>query len=374
MAQVVGRMDELGLHRADGHASVAGLLRVAGWSNAEVRRARQLANLVETEPDIAAELSSGRLGVAQSHDLARARASPRVGGQLSEVVPIMLQHAERLSHREFQLVVRRWESLADTDGADQTAEAAHDGRDANVVELGEEIVVRANGATGPGAILRDVFDRFVAAEWDRDWALTKDAFGDDASAALMPRSNAQRRFDALVAIFQRAAAAEPDARAAEPLVNLVVDVHTLDALINGNPTLPTPPPEPRRRRCETVDGVALRPVDIASGIWWGRVRKVVVDDTGVVIAMGRRQRLFTGAAREAVMLQAFRCVAAGCDVPLRRCQADHLRDWQHAGVTDPWNGGPLCGRHNRMKNTGYRITRDPAGYWHTHRPDGTEIT
>lgn len=373
-AQMVGRLEEAGAHHADGHASVAGVLRVARWSNAEIRGVRQLARLVDAVPEVGEALSAGRLGVAQAHDLARAHANPRVGDQLSGVVPVMLEHARRLEHREFRLVVRRWESLADVDGADRAADAAHERRDAQVVEVGDEVVVRAHGATGPGSVLADVFERFVAAEWDHDWAVTKEALGEDATVAAMPRSSGQRRYDALVAIFERAAAASPDARVAEPLVELVVDVHTVDALLNGRPTLPTAPPDPRRRRCETVDGVPVRPADVASAIWWGRIRKVVVDDAGVPIAMGRRQRLFTGAAREAVMLQATRCVAAGCDVPLRRCQADHLRDWQHDGHTDPSNGAPLCGRHNRLKNSGYRIRRDPAGDWHTYRPDGSEIT
>ena len=374
MAGVVGRLEEVGAHRADGHASVAGLLRVARWSNVEIRRVRQLARLVDAVPEVGSALSAGRLGVAPAYDLARAHANPRVGDRLSEVVPVMLEHAQRLEHREFGVVVRRWESLVDVDGADRSAEVAHEGRDAQVVEVGNEVVVRAHGATGPGSILAEVFERFVAVEWDHDWAVTKEAFGEDASVAVMPRSSGQRRYDALVAIFERAAAAEPGARAAEPLVDLVVDVHTLDALLNDAPTLPTVAPEPRRRRCETVDGVPVRPADVVSALWWGRVRKVVVDDAGVPVAMGRRQRLFTGAAREAVMLQATGCVAAGCDVPVRRCQADHLRDWRHEGRTDPVNGAPLCGRHNRLKNVGFRVRRDAAGYWHTHRPDQTEIT
>ena len=51
---------------------------------------------------------------------------------------------------------------------------------------------------------------------------------------------------------------------------------------------------------------------------------MVVDSAGVVINMGRRQRLFTGNAREAVLLQSSRCVVAGCATPIRRCEADHL--------------------------------------------------
>jgi hypothetical protein len=47
--------------------------------------------------------------------------------------------------------------------------------------------------------------------------------------------------------------------------------------------------------------------------------------------------------------------------------------WHHHGLTDGANGAPVCGRHNRLKNTGYRVHRDQHGYWHTYRPDGTEI-
>ncbi|MCU1354766.1 MAG: endonuclease, partial [Acidimicrobiales bacterium] len=44
------------------------------------------------------------------------------------------------------------------------------------------------------------------------------------------------------------------------------------------------------------------------------------------------------------------------------------------GETNPHNGGPACGRHNRYKQHGYTVHRDPDGPWHTYRPDGTEIT
>ena len=40
----------------------------------------------------------------------------------------------------------------------------------------------------------------------------------------------------------------------------------------------------------------------------------------------------------------------------------------------PANGGPACGRHNRIKNRGYTVHRDDDGNWHVHRPDGSELT
>ena len=43
-------------------------------------------------------------------------------------------------------------------------------------------------------------------------------------------------------------------------------------------------------------------------------------------------------------------------------------------MTAPDNGGPACGRHNRLKSSGYSARRDASGTWHVHRPDGTELT
>jgi hypothetical protein len=113
---------------------------------------------------------------------------------------------------------------------------------------------------------------------------------------------------------------------------------------------------------------------VVAAMIWGQVRRVVVDSAGVVINMGRRQRLFRGNARQAILLQSTRCVVAGCATPIRRCEADHLTEWGRHGHTDGPNGAPVCGRHNRLKNSGYRVHRDQHGYWHTYRPDGTEIT
>jgi hypothetical protein len=165
-----------------------------------------------------------------------------------------------------------------------------------------------------------------------------------------------------------------DATPAEPLVNLVVDVHTLDALLHGgDPTLATRP-DVWRRRCGTVDGQPLAPAEVLEAMWWGRIRTVVVDDHDVIVAMGRTRRLFTGRLRQAVLMRSERCVWPGCDRPAQRCHADHLTEYQHGGTTDPANGGPGCHRHNNFKTTHrYTVHRDPDGTWHTHRPDGTEV-
>ena len=197
-------------------------------------------------------------------------------------------------------------------------------------------------------------------------------FGDAACYSLMPRSDAQRRFDAMYAIFERAAATSPDATAAVPLVNLMLDVPTLKAYLDGSADMAVPA-DPRQRRAKPSRGSRSHPSDVIAAMIWGQVRRVVVDSAGVVINMGRRRRLFTGNARQAVLLQSSRCVVAGCAAPIHRCQADHMTEWGRLGHTDGPNGAPVCGRHNRLKNSGYRVHRDDEGFWHTYRPDGTEI-
>lgn len=68
-----------------------------------------------------------------------------------------------------------------------------------------------------------------------------------------------------------------------------------------------------------------------------------------------------------------RCTHPGCLVRTSRCQADHTIEHSKGGFTDPDNGGPKCLRHNLIKNTGYSVHRDRRGYWHTYRPDGSEV-
>ena len=112
---------------------------------------------------------SGEIGVAQAHELGRAFANPRCGTQLVEVAEVMVDNATKLSHHEFRITVRRWELLADLDGAHSTAEAAHEGRRAGIAEVGEEIHLHARGGLAQGAVMTEIFERFCDAEFTADW-------------------------------------------------------------------------------------------------------------------------------------------------------------------------------------------------------------
>ncbi len=115
----------------------------------------------------------------------------------------------------------------------------------------------------------------------------------------------------------------------------------------------------------------LLPDDIVRASLLGHVRRVVMNSAGVVIEMGRKQRLFTGAARDAAKLMATTCDHPGCGVSVTFAQVDHMVEWSDNGVTDPENSSIACGRHNPTKHTHYRVRRTDRGYVVYHRRDGT---
>ncbi len=227
-----------------------------------------------------------------------------------------------------------------------------------------------------GATIEEIFARFCDAEFRADWEAGLAQWGDRMTPALMERTDRQRRFDALLAVFTTAAASGR-VGSFDSLVNIVVDQvtyeHHLTKLVGGS-AAPLDPTTVDQRRCETSTGHQIDPADVIAASLAGHVRRVVFDTSGVVIDLGRRSRLFTGRARDAVFLGHRGCIWPGCNQHSGRCQTDHSTPWSSDhGETRADNGAPMCGRHNRWKARGYRTWRDPNGSWHTYRPDGTEI-
>jgi hypothetical protein len=292
----------------------------------------------------------------------------------------------------------------DQDGAFDELRDAVDGRRASVVEVGGTLVVSAHGGDPvQAAKLQAIFDAFAEREYRNDIEQRRELYGDDAALHSLPRTHAQRGFDALVAIFA-AAHASPDGRSLPDLVvNLVVDEHTAHetlatagiVLPNGNSVelgdtgLPVDEPglldglaaelvdDPAAfltRRCETASGSPIHPSVVLRSLLTGHVRRVVLDSRGVIIDYGTRQRLFTGLARHAALLLARTCEFPGCDLPAEWSQVDHNIEWSAGGRTDQDNTNIGCGHHNRRKHRQrWRTRRDQRGRAYTIRDDGTII-
>ena len=142
-----------------------------------------------------------------------------------------------LEFADFAVVLARWETLADADGAHRDHERAHDDRDAFIAPVGNEVHLRAHCGTTQGAVLREIFDRFLGAEFHADWDAAKATHGDLVTKALLARTDRQRRADALAAIFHAAASTAPG----RPGTGTGAEHH------HRPPHVRSPPRPPRRR-------------------------------------------------------------------------------------------------------------------------------
>jgi hypothetical protein len=259
--------------------------------------------------------------------------------------------------------VRHWERLADADGAHRDEEQTHAARHAGLVTI--DGVTHLSGLLGgaQGAIVTEVFEAYVRAEFDAEWDDVRARYGDAACPSLMERTERQRRADALVAIFEAAAGGGHGPRV--PVVDILIDQHVYEAQLVAmveDRALAVDVVDPTRSRCHTRRGDPIGPADAVAASLVGHVRRVVLGADGVIINLGRSSRLFHGSARTAAILQAAlshagRCVWPGCIH--RRCQIDHTRAWAtDEGTTDVANSGPLCPRHNRQPPRGQ--SRSPS--------------
>jgi hypothetical protein len=391
------------IHLTDGHHSIKGYLRATcNWSGSEIARNRTLATVTNAIPAVGDALLSGRIGIPQALEIAKAHANRRIGHLVAAIAPVLLEHAEHLRFDDFKIVVDRFVMLADLDGAFDEIAANLEHRTAHVTELGGTLDITATGGSPLTATkMISIFERFVQAEFHNDIETRRTEHGDQADQHPLPRTAAQRRFDALEAIFDTAAAAAGDAQqTADPLVNIIIDAHTLDEaftrtgillpnrnhldideLANATPIdalidqIHNDPASLLERRCETTSGIAVHPLLVLQAALTGHVRRVIIDSAGVVTDLGRKQRLFTGSARIAAKLLTRRCSHPGCNITTTFADIDHIDEWaHHHGTTNQHNASIRCGKHDRFKHQHqWRTRRAPNGQHYTIKPDGTII-
>ena len=373
-SRIVGHVDESAPFRKDGFFSArAWATHRLGLSGPEAHRRLQTGRFQRRHGLWANAAAAGVVGVAQSALMARIAANPRISAEMLERDSFeLLVDAMDLPYLEFERRARRWEALADPIGASDAAERNRETRHVTVRPRPDGGWTLSGSLDGvSGAEFAEILAHFVDAEWRADWAEARERLGDRATVTDLRRSQPQREADGLMAMARAAASVQGDPSRAMPTLNVLADVETLRATLAGEPISTN---RYRDMVCRTQSGHELHPTDAANTGLWAHVRRVVFDSAKVTTEMGRRQRLFTGSAREAVMLGSDACVWVGCDQPVGRCQADHSLGWKAHGATVPRNGQPLCGRHNRLKEGGYQVYRDSDGAWHTINPDGREIT
>ncbi|MDH3705783.1 MAG: 13E12 repeat family protein [Acidimicrobiia bacterium] len=377
-ADLVAAIDRRGLHHVDGHGSAKVMVRhVAKLSNAEAAARARTAKALVQLPELGAAYRAGRVGTCQVRRVARAAANPRVADRLPESEARLVRKAGELSYKFFDALVTDWVRRVDDDGTCDVNQRNHENRDAVLIQdFDQSWHFTAGCGALQGAEMRDIFDHFIAAEFTADWEAARAEHGDTATVEQLPRTPGQRRFDAFFEICRRAATAPPGGKRPEVITNIVIDQATYERQLAELAGMLPAPDDPRRDgyRCSTLDGHPVEPTEATAASLTGHVRRVVIGSDSVVIDVGRRQRLFTGSAQLAVRLADTECYWPGCHVPVSQTQTDHLLPWpDRRARTNPRNGGPACGRHNRTKERGFTPWRDPAGQWHVLRPDGTPI-
>ena len=384
-AAMVGVLDEADQRRlwaGDGHRGVRNwLMALTNVSSAEASRRCQLMRALRDLDELRDGLRSGDIGVCQARELARVHANPRARARMRRAEARLVTAARRRCFDDFHRATTRWTAAADRLGTEMSHDDTHGARHARLRVTPAGVSLSAHGGTAQGSQMLEIFAAYVDAEFRNEWDTGRETHGDAMSADMLVRTSAQREFDALHAIFLAAArqpASDAEPAVSVPTVNIVVDETTFNEYLAHAAGGPAPAPAATdddsnvERRCETDRGVPVDPRTAVIAALVGRVRRVVYDSSGVVIDLGRTQRLFRGSTREAVWLQGRHCLWPGCGVTAH--QQDHTHEWAaHDGSTNPGNAGPACQRHNLWKQRGYRTWRDPHGTWHVTRPDGTPL-
>ena len=403
LALAAGEIDRRRSYLDDGHRSLKAYLRATcNYSDAEAARVGRLTTAAAGIPGVAEALHDGHIGTPQANELAVAHSNKRVRERLVDFAPMLLELAERLSFREFRTCVQRFVMLADLDGAHRDLDESIKNRRARVVNLNGSLHLDGGGGDPLVNVeLEAIFQYFCELEYDADVAARRAEHGDRADEHPLPRTAAQRSYDAFVAIMRGALANHQAGRPApgvEPVVNILTDHRTWAAILAEAGLAPdsnlageavdpftglaspddllaelmADPDGLASRRCETSTGQVLHPHVVLRAALAGHIRRAVLGADNLPINLGRKVRVFTGPARDAAKLLAVQCDHLGCGLPAELCQVDHSVEWSRRRSHRPGQRRRRCGGHNREKHRKrWRTRRDIHGRIHTIRADGT---
>ncbi len=217
----------------------------------------------------------------------------------------LLGYAAKHRFEDFRRVVRHWESVVDPDGTEERAAGAHERRGFDLQSIFDDAGYVGHVELGnlDGVLLKEAVDRLADEMFHADLAEAREWLGREPNLAEL-RTPRQRRADALVELVRRGAAVSPSVSGPVPLVELLIDSDTFGACVDwlAGDDDAYDGCDPETRVCETLDGRTVTPTEVAQSAFVGHIRRVVLDADSVVVDMGHKKRLFTGAAREAALI------------------------------------------------------------------------
>jgi hypothetical protein len=331
-ARLMLAWDQRGCWQADGAKSAAVWLRwrhpmTPGATSRKLRLARAVRDLTLTP----AAWAGGEITEAHVDLLSRARteATKEVFDNGGE--EFLIAKAQELNYRSFTKTVAYWLEHADPDGARDKTKKQHEGRRCHVSKSFEGVHYGDFTLEAvPGAAFNDVLN-----------SIERELYEDDRRIGNL-RTLAQRRADALVEMAIRAAI--PDKQGKRPGILLKVHIGWEHSM---------------RRLCELADGTVITPRALLPWLTYAYVERIVFDTPSLVLDVGERRRLFTGATRTAVEARDEQCFHDTCDTTRAYCQTDHIQPYSQGGLTTQANGRMACGFHNRQRNDNYNDNKPP---------------
>ncbi|MDQ6840326.1 MAG: HNH endonuclease [Actinomycetota bacterium] len=320
-------------------------------SRAEAAEVLRTARVVASAPVVAAAVADGSLPVAKAEVLA-AVVTSRTEEKFVADQQVLVDAVGRLGVDETRKLARWWQRLADHDGPEP---AEPEGRlRVTAASDGTTHLAGTLDAEG-GAVFGSVLDQLT----DQLWRAERAGTGDDRTRPPVV-TRPRLRAEALVVMARLATAADPARRGARPLINVLIDLPTLEA---------------RADRPATLDGGGVLTAEAARRLACDAdVARVLTGPDGAVVDLGRTARTATADQWRALRLRDGGCTWPGCDRPPSWCQAHHIVWWEHQGRTDLSNLTLLCSHHHhRIHDAGWHLQRvDDGGLLFTG-PDGRTL-
>ena len=153
------------------------------------------------------------------------------------------------------------------------------------------------------------------------------------------------------------------ASSGRPDITVVIDLKTLLDGVHA------------KSRIEVSDGVTLPVETIRRQACLANIIPGVLGANGVVLDLGRSQRLATPHQRRAMRMMYGCCAIEGCNVSFDNCTLHHISYWRNGGTTDMGNMLPLCSKHHHLAHEGgWHLSLDSARRLTVTKPDGARMT
>jgi hypothetical protein len=373
---VLAEIDALRSFYEHGHGNARVMFaHVAGVSGAESHRLDKIRRMVAKADTISVVWRKGELSIDKAALLARAFANPRTRDRFLLDQRWFMNKARRFGMVGFTKLVARWVQVHDDDGPEPAADPSFERRRAWLAQDAFSKAWKLDAELGSmqGSAFNETFEAYVEAEFAHDWAQGERLHGPNMSRDLLARTDAHRCADALCQIAADAVNSDKPSAPVKRVHNIVWTAETYEELLRRWVNAPAAILDPDRYHIADIDGHPIAAGAAFADSLVSSVRRVVQNAAGVTINLSADTRLFTGLARLGVILSTDECYWPGCHVPSSRCQIDHLRPAARGGLTDQHNGGPACQRHNRFKERGYTVTRQPDRTITITTPNGDTI-